>query len=175
MIIKGKGFTLTAGNGPRYRQTIEQYRGDVPLDLVYAIITVESGGARPTPEMAFRHESGFWRRYLRNNIEYQNADPLRVSSSYGLMQIMYPTAREHGYKGAPEGLCDPGVNIHFGCVILNRLMVWARKAPGGPFPAAIAAYNGGRGVGLGPTFSNQEYIDKVYTAWDFYKVSGRAS
>lgn len=171
-MTKGK---LVVGNGPAYLKTIDTHRGDVPLELVCAIISVESGGAKPTAEMAYRHEPGFWNRYLRNNTAYRNADPRRVSSSYGLMQIMYSTAIEHGYKGSPEGLCDPAVNIEFGCLILRRLMRWARHAPGGPFPAAIAAYNGGRGVGLGPSFHNQVYIDKVYTAWEFYKGGGRAS
>lgn len=35
-------------------------------------------------------------------------------ASYGLMQVLYSTARDRGYSGAPEGLYDPMTNIRIG-------------------------------------------------------------
>jgi soluble lytic murein transglycosylase-like protein len=33
---------------------------------------------------------------------------------YGLMQVTYRTARSMGYRGGPEGLFDPEVNLTYG-------------------------------------------------------------
>jgi len=37
----------------------------------------------------------------------------KVSCSYGLIQMMYPTAWGRGYRGPPEGLWNPETNINF--------------------------------------------------------------
>lgn len=127
-------------------------------DLVMAIIEQESGGAKPTQELAFRHEPGFWRRYLRANPLYRDADPLRVSSSYGLMQIMYTTAVEMGFTGEPEELVSPRVNIDWGTAYFASCLRWAN----GNVEKALSAYNGGRGTAAGPgPWPNQGYVDKV--------------
>jgi len=66
----------------------EKYANDhgVPLALVHAVISVESG----------------WQRNAKNG------------SSVGLMQITPSTARSLGYKGTMMGLYDPETNINFG-------------------------------------------------------------
>lgn len=105
--------------------------------LVAAIVEAESAGRCD----AFRHEPGFWRRYCQRNPLYSQDNPRRVASSYGLMQVMYPTAREHGFPGPPELLFVPEIGLQWGCRHLKSLLDWAA----GDTWKAVAAYNGGQG------------------------------
>ena len=61
-------------------------------------------------------------------------------NSYGLMQILYGTARDMGFQGDPEDLLDPEINIRFGTAyqvwLYNRFKDW---------DAVIHAYNEGPG------------------------------
>lgn len=123
--------------------------------LVEAVVITESS----YKVNAYRYEPAFWRRYLAHKPFYQHKDPKVVSASYGLMQLMYPTAREEfGFKGKPEDLYDPITNIHYGCSLLAKNLKWAK----GNMDAALAAYNGGRTKNnLKPPYRNQVYVDKV--------------
>lgn len=104
---------------------------------------------------AFRFEPDFWNRYLKGNPLYMHLNPRRVSSSYGLMQVMYCRLLEDKIKendaAAPETLFDPTINLHMGCAFLKELHDWAeaRVVPATvvttPTFIALAAYNGGRG------------------------------
>lgn len=105
--------------------------------LVTAIATKESS----LHADAFRFEPGFWDRYLAKHKDYQDTIPRRVSSSYGLMQVLYPTAHEHGFIGEPEELFVPSTNLRYGCVIFKALLDWAE----GNEMKALGAYNGGKG------------------------------
>lgn len=69
------------------RLTAEKYELDP--NLIFATIMVESGG----DTYAVRQE------------------PRIHDASYGLGQLLYGTARGIGYRGTPEGLFDPAVNI----------------------------------------------------------------
>jgi len=62
---------------------------DLDPNLIFATIMVESGGNT----YAIRQE------------------PRIHDASYGLGQLLYGTARGIGYRGTPEGLFDPAVNI----------------------------------------------------------------
>jgi len=62
---------------------------DLDPNLIFATIMVESGGNT----YAIRQE------------------PRLHDASYGLGQLLYSTARGIGYRGTPEGLFDPAVNI----------------------------------------------------------------
>jgi len=62
---------------------------DLDPNLIFATIMVESGGNT----YAIREE------------------PRLHDASYGLGQLLYSTARGIGYRGTPEGLFDPAVNI----------------------------------------------------------------
>lgn len=117
------------------RPLAETYR--VPVDLVVAIIEQESAGRA----FAYRFEPTFYDRYLADNLAYAGREPARVSASYGLMQIMYPTAVDAGFQGEPELLFVPAINLDVGCSLLAALIRWAK----GDVPQALAAYNGGRG------------------------------
>ncbi len=75
----------------RYGHLIRASASEYDLDpnLIFATIMVESGGNT----YAIRQE------------------PRIHDASYGLGQLLYGTARGIGYRGKPEGLFDPAVNI----------------------------------------------------------------
>lgn len=82
-------------------------------------------------------ESGWNKKALRLEVKIHDA-------SYGLMQILYRTARQLGYKGERgeaeklSGLFDPATNIELG----TRLLAQNRKMAGN-WSGSISAYNGG--------------------------------
>jgi len=148
-----------------WRPTLVPIANSYSLDpfLVEAIIHVESGGKAD----AFRYEPEFFRRYLSRKEEWRYSNPRRISSSYGLMQIMYIVAHELGFRDEPEALFMPRTNIHWGCRKLRDLRGWAETfaVPHTiALMSALAAYNGGMG-GNSPTGplrpENQRYATKV--------------
>ena len=111
---------------------------------------------------AFRHEPAFWLRYMAHKPEWDGALPIRVSSSYGLMQVMYVRAVELGYPSGdpPEYLFVPTIGLEYGCRALADCLRWAR----GDTSAALASFNGGKTPDNGPRVMpkrNQHYVDKV--------------
>jgi soluble lytic murein transglycosylase-like protein len=154
----------------RYRKEIADAAAQFQLDplLVEAIVLTESSGNTD----AFRFEPNFYNRYIKPYKLYAGQNPRRVSSSYGLMQIMLPVAHERGFDKAnpPEYLFIPAIGLEFGCKHLRFLLDWAAEF--GPLTAvsdqqkleaAIASYNGGRG-GNKPTdqpLRNASYVRKV--------------
>jgi len=75
----------------------------------------------------------------------RRGEPQIGDASYGLMQLLYSTAKGLGYTGTPEGLYDPAVNIHYGTQLLAQNLSRA----GGDEASAISAYNGGWRPSLG--------------------------
>lgn len=73
--------------GSLIRKSAEDY--DLDPNLIFATIMVESGG----------------------NTYAVRQEPRIHDASYGLGQLLYGTARGIGYRGTPEGLFDPAVNI----------------------------------------------------------------
>jgi soluble lytic murein transglycosylase-like protein len=143
---------------------------NLDANLVAAIVVQESGANTD----AFRHERLFWNRYLKRLPQWTALNPRRVSSSYGLMQIMFPVAQERGLAKdvPPEALFGPELGLEFGCRQLSYCMDWIDakypQAPGADrLRAAIASYNGGL---QGPDAlrpDNRAYADsvlKLYTA-----------
>ena len=129
-----------------YRPLIEQISKEFGLDplLVEAISWQESLSCAD----AFRFEPKFWLRYQKHLPEYKGANPRRVSASYGLMQVMYQTAKEAGFVGDPEELFIPAVNVFWSCGILKKLTTWAKAfatSDETQLQAVLASYNGGRG------------------------------
>lgn len=118
-------------------------------DLVDALVQKESTGRF----YAYRYEPDFFQDYLASKPEYRDRNPYEVSASFGLMQVMYTTALEHGFVGDPWDLFSPTRNLEIGCTILASLLTWARThVPGSSSNEQIAmrrlalgAYNGGRG------------------------------
>lgn len=140
-----------------YRDLIERVADAHELDpnLVEAIVVMESAGMAD----AFRFEPAFYRTYLQKNAHYAGQIPRRVGSSYGLMQVMFSTAEEHGYTDVPEKLFIPEIGLEYGCRCLARLVKWS----GGNVRQAVAAYNGGRGGWREP--APQAYADRVLATY----------
>ena len=150
--------------------------------LIGAIVLTESSGNTD----AFRHEPNFYNRYIKPYKLYAGWNPRRISSSYGLMQLMAPVAHERGYpKDRPvEYLFVPEVGLEWGCKHLRYLFDWAGEFNTPLVPvseqdrleAVVASYNGGRG-GNKPTDRpkrNASYVRKVLTNLSLLKT-GAAS
>jgi soluble lytic murein transglycosylase-like protein len=138
-----------------YRAAIGSIAAEYGLEpaLVHAVVWQESGYNTD----AFRHEPDFWNRYLKMNPRYRELNPRRVSSSYGLMQVMFCRIWEDKIADndtiPPEHLFVPEIGLHVGCGLLAELLKWAaeRVTPNATAETiALAAYNGGRG-GNDPT------------------------
>lgn len=131
----------------RYWPEIVAAATEFDLDpiLVEAIVVQESAGNTD----AFRFEPNYFNRYLKPINKYPGQNPRRVSSSYGLMQIMYDVAFDLGHKDAPELLFYPAMGLHYGCKRLRKLLDWAAGYPKAGADqqrlAALASYNGGMG------------------------------
>lgn len=122
-----------------YRPDIEFVAKEhgIDPDLLEALVLVESSGRAD----AFRHEPAYYERYLKGKKEWAGQIPRRVASSYGLMQIMYPTAVQYGMNRfyEPEMLFLPIINLNIGAKILAALL----KRFNGSVEKALQAYNGG--------------------------------
>ncbi len=139
-----------------YRAEIEAISARFHLDpdLVEAIVMTESSGKTN----AYRFEPAFWQRYMKDKPQWDGANAERVSSSYGLMQVMYPVALEHGFnENAPEYLFVPTIGLFWGCTHLRALLDWSTQNVN----QALAAYNGGKGGNSTTPYRNQYYVDKV--------------
>ena len=115
--------------------------------LLAALAIHESGGN----PYAVRVERSYWVRYREGIIRallgnlYAPDDrwlqyPDLVSASFGLCQIMYPTAVEAGVRIAyPTELCDPQINLRLGARLLARML----RHAAGDVTTALLSYNGG--------------------------------
>jgi soluble lytic murein transglycosylase-like protein len=110
---------------------------NLEVTLLHSIMLQESGGKAH----AYRFEPAYYERYLKGKPEWSDLIPARVAASYGLFQIMYPTARDYGFKGYPEELFVPEISGKIACKILQSLIQWSN----GDIAQALAAYNGGKG------------------------------
>lgn len=150
--------------------------------LVAAFIQVESSNN----EFAWRTESAY--RYLwdvktnkpfralhqaeANNevapsdffaaIGSRNTEWLGQQASWGPMQVMGAVAREFKFKGHFPELCgEAGVRI--GCQLLRKLLDRYHAQYGNE--GVAAAYNAGSPKLIGKKFANQEYVDKIMSAY----------
>lgn len=148
--IRGKGRPATAASRKQvqriwtaYEQPIraasEQHQ--VPIPVILATIATESSGNAD----AYRYEPAFYRRYLKDKAPWtQNpyyGDPERISASYGLMQIMYTTAYNAGFRGKPEDLYDPATGIDAGTAYIASAP--QRRQHQWDPPKIACAYNAG--------------------------------
>lgn len=88
-------------------------------------------------------------------------------ASYGLMQVLFGTAKGLGYTGTTAGLFDPVTSIDLGTKLLGQNL----RARGGDVDAAVSQYNGGYRptYGFGKrfpngTFGNQAHVDR-FNRW----------
>jgi len=143
----------------------------VSQSLALAIITVESSG----DDKAYRVEPGYYSLYIEKNKKWRDLMTQNnwkwddVACSYGLMQLMFPTAWMVGYRGSPTGLYKPRANIDCGIKYIAQLI----DKYFGCKHAALAHYNGGstgakqyyNGVDARPT----RYARKAMDYYDRYR------
>ena len=135
-------------------------------NLVKAVAIVESA----LDVRAYRHEPMFWERYLKDNDAWKDKDPKIVSSSFGLMQLMFTTAWQLGFRGQAEDLYNPVINVELGAKLIRQLMDRIRSTTNirlWPLDIALARYNGGskgnpRADGR---LRNDSYVEKVLAAY----------
>lgn len=132
----------------------------LPADLVEAIVVQESSGRAD----AFRFEPGVWAWFKANPLA-AGLNARRAASSYGLMQILFATATDYGFRAEPEYLFLPKTNLDLGCRHFAMLLKWA----GSNVPKALQAYNGGKGgVGRPQTIAYSKsvlgHIDRIASA-----------
>lgn len=127
---------------------------------------------------AYRFEPAYWDRYLKDDPRWAMRDPREVSASYGLCQLMYPTAVAIGFMGLAEELYNPAINIDLGGKYMRLLLdeAWRDKEHWYDFPisamdVALARYNGGawRNPNEAGQLRNQGYVDKVMAEWESIK------
>lgn len=122
----------------------------LPVDLLTALVLCESSGYAD----AFRHEAKVWPWFHRHP-KAAGLNARRAGSSYGLCQVLYPTATDYGFEGEPEELFKPRVSLEYGARVLSELLKWAK----GDERKALEAYNGGKGnVG---SIQTQAYAQRV--------------
>ena len=92
---------------------------------------------------ATRYEPGFYSRYIVPLIASEQlsaGEATGRATSWGLMQVMGQVAREHGFTGPFQQMCDdPGTGIDIGCKVFAAKL----KAAGGDTFTALQRYNGG--------------------------------
>ena len=151
-----------------YRAEVEAAadRHGLDPDLVHAMCLVESSGNT----RAYRYEPAFYARYMANDPRWKDAEPTRVSASYGLLQVMYLVALEFGFQktAPPEQLYLPAVGLEYGCRVIAERMAWVNHAAADVsadtrLRAALASYNGGKGGNAADhrPDRNANYADKV--------------
>lgn len=87
-----------------------------------------------------RYEPAFLSRYVKpENPDYPTQDETAKAYSWGLMQVMGLTAREHGYRDELEDLLMPELAIGIGCRVLKGKLA----GKGGDVARGLLAYNGG--------------------------------
>jgi soluble lytic murein transglycosylase-like protein len=122
--------------------------------------------------MAYRFEPALWDNYLSKDPNWNTQEPKVVSSSYGIMQLLYTTAYGMGWRGEAEELYDPTTNIDLGCKLLRQLLLGIKTSPNKnlfPIEIALARYNGGFSGNPSPDgkLRNYEYVRRVKAAyWD---------
>ena len=92
--------------------------------VVCAIIEQESSWNT----WAVRFEPEFERRYIHPALQTApTTEELCLAVSWGLMQVMGKTAREHGFNGRfLNALCDPETGISIGCAVFAAKLVKAK-------------------------------------------------
>ena len=121
---------------------ILQFASDYKLDsdLLFAVIETESAGNK----YAMRYEEAY--PWLYEVTKMAKAVGCTTSTmkmmqrtSYGLMQIMGGVAYENKFRGWGAELCNPEINLEYGCKHLKKMVDRY-----GPSPSdSYAAYNSG--------------------------------
>jgi hypothetical protein len=122
--------------------------------LLRAIADVESSyGQNSNP----RHEPAYCHGGKYYHVVLTKLYGCAAHSSYGPWQVIYPTAYELGFFGAPEELANPETNCLYAVRYLN-----ARAAKATTLEQLARCYNGGN---IHAKAVPQSYIDKLTAAY----------
>lgn len=147
------------------------HKWHLPTTWLIAQIHHESG----FNQYAKRVEPGFMKRYgaqvgvLADQLGCSDLwvrNPLDFNASYGLMQIMWSTAVERGFKCRyPSELFDVEDNLDYGCAELVRQLNKAN----GDLGMALDAYNDGRlnQRTADGKLSDHDYTDRVRRSYSY--------
>ena len=157
----------------RWRNIVDKWACEIGVSqaLIFAVIQMESGG----DEKAYRYEPGYYKRYIEKNLDWNllmmkyNYKPRDVAASYGLMQLMFPTAFPYKKNLKPTELYEPNTNIRIGTAYLAGLL----KKYDGDKLQALAHYNGGAGgaraVRLSKDTQATRYARRALALYERYK------
>ncbi|MDD2221698.1 MAG: transglycosylase SLT domain-containing protein, partial [Clostridia bacterium] len=157
----------------RWRNIVDKWACEIGVSqaLIFAVIQMESGGN----EKAYRYEPGYYRRYIEKNLDWKflmmkhGYTPRDVAASYGLMQLMFPTAYPYKKNLTPAELYEPDTNVRIGTAYLAGLL----KKYDGDKLQTLAHYNGGAGgaraVRLGKDTQATRYAKATYGLYERYK------
>jgi len=107
------------------------------LDAVLVCAIAEQESSWDT--YAIRYEPAFRTRYVAP-LGQPLTEEVARSISWGLMQVMGQSAREHGFAAKfLSALCDPPNGLTIGCAVLAAKLAQAA----GDIPRALALWNGG--------------------------------
>lgn len=129
---------------------------------------------------AYRFEPDFFEWIKKHMPEWKDGDPKIVSASYGLMQLMFTTAWQMGFRGEAADLYNPVINVELGARLLRQLLdgidagtdhikfgIW-------PVSLCLSRYNGG--FSENPTengkLRNQDYVNRVLKYWFEMRKAG---
>lgn len=105
-------------------------------------------------------ESGF-------NSLAKRYEPKLDTSSYGLTQILYTTAKDYGFTGDEDSLFDDNVNLKFGLKYLKKQYDKYNQN----IQDTISAYNLGTAKKLSSgKYANQQYVNQVLSYYMFYNA-----
>ena len=105
-------------------------------------------------------ESGF-------NSLAKRYEPKLDTSSYGLTQILYTTAKDMGFTGDEDSLFDDNVNLKFALKYLKKQYDKYNQN----IQDTISAYNLGTAKKLSSgKYANQQYVNQVLSYYMFYNA-----
>jgi soluble lytic murein transglycosylase-like protein len=141
----------------------------VSVPLIRAIISQESKGNFWATRYEHHLKKANWYQRALKGLDYIVDFHY---CSFGLMQIMFATARSFGFMGSPFKLYNPEIGIKYGVKMLKSLM----KRYKGRIHDVVAAYNQGNnrfydvnknGIkDKGENYYNQEYVDSVMKLYE---------
>lgn len=107
---------------------------------------------------------------VKNNLSLDTETQCQMMS-WGPMQIMGATARDHGFQGMMPELCDVDRGINVGCLYLKSL---SSRFP--QIKDIISAYNAGHPDKLPDgTYKNQIYVNQVWLTYSQLKANSEGA
>jgi soluble lytic murein transglycosylase-like protein len=136
-------------------------RENVPVNLLAAIVFVESGGNKHAARFEKDYKYVFQtKKFALEANTTETTEMMLQMTSWGLCQIMGAVARENGISGPMMKIIDPEVNLTIACRLIKKLASKHSQRDD-----IIASYNSGSPIKtIDGKYRNQAYVDKVNAA-----------